>query len=93
MQYVNDNTTDYLVRFCNAQNFNEVFNGSLITRGVQERGMNILFPLNNTGFDYLQQYMKNTAEKTGEEYLDNLDKARFLDLKKKVKNDYVLKKL
>ena len=55
MQYANENITDYLVRFHNAQKFNEACNGSLITKGVQDHGMKILFPLNNTGFDYIQE--------------------------------------
>ena len=54
MQYASDNTTDYLVRFRNAQKVNEACNGSLITKGVQEHGVKIIFPLNNTGFDSLQ---------------------------------------
>ena len=33
--YANENTTDYLVRFLNSQKVNEVFNVSLIKRGVQ----------------------------------------------------------
>ena len=54
MQYTNENTTDYLVRFHNDQKVNEDCNGSLTTKGVQEHGMNILFPFHNTEFDYLQ---------------------------------------
>ena len=54
MQYTNENTTDYLVRFHNDQKVNEDCNGSLTTKGVQEHGMKILFPFHNTGFDYLQ---------------------------------------
>ena len=98
MQYANKNTTDYLVRFFNAQKVNEAYNGSLITKGVQEHGMKILFPLQNTGFDYLQEDEKKEAEKSGEEmlcailYLEKSDKDRFPDLKKRVKNDYVLNK-
>ena len=42
MQYTNDNTTDYLVRLRNSQKFNEACNGRLITKGVQEHGMNTL---------------------------------------------------
>ena len=34
MQYINNNTTEYLVRFRNAQKVNEACDGSLITRGV-----------------------------------------------------------
>ena len=55
-QYDIKNTTDYLVRFRNAQNFNEACDGSLIAKGVQEHGMKIRFPLHNTGFDSLQEY-------------------------------------
>ena len=58
MQYANKNTTDYLVRFHNAQKFNEACNGSLITRFVQEHEMKILFPLHTTGFDFLQENYK-----------------------------------
>ena len=60
--------------------------------------MNIRFPLHNTGFDSLQEYKKKEAEKAGEEmlcailYLKNSDKARFADLKRRIENDYVLKK-
>ena len=53
MQYANKNTTDYLVRFRNTQKVNEASNGSLITRGVQEYGIKIIFSLHNTGFYYL----------------------------------------
>ena len=55
MHYANNNTTDYLVRFRNAQKVNEACDGSLITKGVQEHGMKILFPLHNTGFDSPQE--------------------------------------
>ena len=98
MQYANKNITDYLVRFRNAQKSNESCNGSLITKGVKEHGMKILFPWHNTGFDSLQEYVKKKAEKLGEEmlcailYLDNSDKSRFANLKKSVENDYVLNK-
>ena len=60
--------------------------------------MKIIFLLHNTVFDSLQENYKKEAEKAGEEmicailYLDNSDKARFADLKKRVENDYVLKK-
>ena len=76
----------------------EVCDGSLITKVVQDHGMKILFQLQNTGFDSLQEDKKKEAEKSGEEmlcailYLGNSNKARFADLKKCVKNDYVLKK-
>ena len=60
--------------------------------------MKILFPLHKTGFDSLQEYEKNDPVKSGEEmlcailYMDNSDKVRFSDLKKRVENDYVLNK-
>ena len=98
IQYANDNTTDYLVRFRNAQKFNEACNGSLITKGVQEHGMKILFPLKNPIFYSLQEDENKEAENSGEEmlcailYLENPEKASFSDLKKRVKNDYVLNK-
>ena len=69
MQYASENTTDYLVRFRNAQKVNEAFDGSLITKGVQENGMKIRLPLHNTGFDSLQEDEKKEAEKAGEEML------------------------
>ena len=34
MQYTNNNTTEYLVRFRNANKVNEACNGSLVTGGV-----------------------------------------------------------
>ena len=58
--------------------------------------MKIRFPLHNTGFDSLQEDKNKEAEKAGEEmlcailYLENSDKARFSDLKKRIGNDYVL---
>ena len=60
--------------------------------------MNIIFPLHNNGFDYPQEDNNKETEKEGEEmicailYLDNLDKSRFTDLKKRVENDYGLNK-
>ena len=98
MQYANKNTTNYLVRFCNAHKVDEACIGSLITKGVQEHGMKILFPLDNTAFDSLQEDNNKEAEKAGEKmvcailYIENSDKARFYDLKKRVENDYVLNK-
>ena len=86
MHYTNENTTDYLFRFCNSQKANEACNVSIITGGVQEHGMNIIFPFHNTGFDYLQEDENKEAEKVGEEmlyvilYIDNSDKSRFDDL-------------
>ena len=60
--------------------------------------MKILFPLYNTGFYSLQEDEKKEAEKAGEKmlcailYMENSEKARFAELKKRVENDYVLKK-
>ena len=87
-----------MVRFRNTQKVNEACNGSLSTRGLQNHGMKIIFPLHNTGFDSLQEDKKKEAEKSGEEmlyailYIENSDKSRFSDLKKHVENDYVLNK-
>ena len=86
MQYANENTTDYLLRFCNSQKVNEACNGSPITEGVQEHRMKIILPLYNTGFDYLQEDKKKETENPGEEmlctilYMENSDKDRFSDL-------------
>ena len=99
IQYTNMNNTNYLVRFRNAQKVNESCDRSLITKGVQEHGMNIILPLHNTGFESIQEDENNEVEKAGEEmlctiiYLENSEKARFADLKKRVKNDYVLNKV
>ena len=98
MQYANENTTDYLVSFWNAQKVNEACDGSLITKGVQDHGMKIRFPFHNTGFDSLQEDENKEAENSGEEilckilYLENSDKARFAGLKKRIENDYFLNK-
>ena len=99
MQYANENTTDYLVRFRNAQKANEACDGIMITKGVQEHGTKILFPWHNTVFEYIQEDENKDTEKAGEEIicvilsLENSDKTRFADLKKRVKNDYVLNKV
>ena len=69
MQYANKNTTNYLVRFRNAQKFNEACNRSLITKGIQEYGMKILFLFQNTGSDSPKEDKKKEAEKSGEEIL------------------------
>ena len=63
MHYIKKNTTAYLVRFRNSQKVNEACDGSLITKGVQEHGTKIRFPLHNTGFYFLQEYKKKRAEK------------------------------
>ena len=61
--------------------------------------MKIIFPFHNTGFDYLQEYENKEAEKAVEEflcailYLENSQKSRFANLKKRVENDYVLNKV
>ena len=87
-----------MVRFRNANKFNESCNGSLITKGAEEHGIKILFPLQNTGFDYLQEDEKKEVEKSGEEmlcmilYLENSEKDMFDKLKKHIENDYVLNK-
>ena len=86
IQYANEKTTDYLVRFCNDQKFNEACDRILITKGVQEHRMKIIFPLHNNELGSLQEDEKKEAEKAGEEmpcaipYLENSDKARFSDL-------------
>ena len=98
MQYANENITDYLIRFRNARRVNEACDRSLITKGVQEHGTNISFPLHNTEFDSLQEDKKKETEKVEEEmlcailYLEKSDKDRFTDLKKRVENDYVMNK-
>ena len=57
--------------------------------------MKILFPLHYNIFDSLQEDKKKDSEKAGEEilcailYVENLDRARFSDLNKRIKNDYV----
>ena len=66
MHYANNNTTDYLVRFCNAQKANKACNGILIKRDVQEYGMKNIFPFHNTRFDSLQKDDKEETEKTVE---------------------------
>ena len=53
MKNSNENTTDYLVMFRNDHKVNEACNRSLISRGVKEHGMKILYPINVTGFDAL----------------------------------------
>ena len=98
MQHANKNTTRDLARFCNDQRVNEACNGSLITRGYQEHGVKIIYPLHVTGFDALQDYDSKETDISGEEmicktlYLESSDKARVSDLNKSVKNDYVLNK-
>ena len=54
--------------------------------------MKIIFPLHNSLFDSLQEDDKKEAEKAGEEmlcailHLENSDKARFAELKKRIEN-------
>ena len=82
----NENTTNYLSRFRNAQKSSEACNGSLITKVVQKHGMKILFPFHNTRFDSLQEDKNKEAENIGKEmlcailYMENSDKARFVNL-------------
>ena len=61
MQYANKNTTDYLVRFRNVEKVNGACDRSLITKGAQEHGKKIRFPLHNTGFDSLLEDEKKEA--------------------------------
>ena len=65
MQNVNENTTDYLVSFRNAQKANEAFNGSLISRGFQEHEKGIIYLLHVTGFDALSDDGNKEAEEAG----------------------------
>ena len=89
--------TDYLVWYCNSQKVNESCNGSLISRGVQEHGMKILYPLHVTGFYTLTNDYKKDMDILGEDilctiiYLENSYKARFSYLNNIIGNDYVLK--
>ena len=66
MQNENENMTDYLVRFRTDQKVNEACNGSLISRGVKEHGMKLLYPLHVTGFDVLSENDNKEEEKTRE---------------------------
>ena len=97
MHHSNGNTTNYLVRFSNELKVNKEFNGSLITIGFQEHGMNMVYPIYVTSFYALQDNIKKQAEIAGEKmlstifYLENIDKIRFSDIKKRVGNDYILK--
>ena len=93
-----ENTTDYLVRFRNEQKVNEACNGSLISRGLQEHRMKILYTLYVTGFDALSVNEKKEAYKEIKEilytilYLEKPDKYIFADLNKCIENNYVLNK-
>ena len=99
IKYSKNNTTDYFFKSHNSQKVNEAYNGSLITRGVHDHGMNILFLLHTSGFDLLQENEKKEAEIAREEilcailYLESLDKARFDELKKHVDDYFVLNKV
>ena len=70
----------------------------MITRGVQEHGIKILFPLHTNGFGALQDDDKTEEETAGEEmlcaipYFENSNKSIFYDLKKRAKNNYVMNK-
>ena len=61
--------------------------------------MKICFPLQNIGFGSLQEDGNKEAENSGEEmlcsilYLENSEKSRFSDFKKRVENEYVLNKV
>ena len=60
--------------------------------------MKIIYPLYVTVFDVLSRENNKEAKAAGEEmlcttlYLENSDKARFDDLKKRLENNYVLNK-
>ena len=60
--------------------------------------MNIIYPLHATGFYTMKENYKKEEDTSGEEvpcailYLEKSDKARFSDLKKRAKNNYVLKR-
>ena len=60
--------------------------------------MKILFSLHTTGFGLLQKNEKEEVETSGEEmlcailYLEDSDKVRFTELKKRVENYYVMSK-
>ena len=58
--------TEYLVRFLNYLKENEAYNGRLITGGVQEHRMKILYPIHVTVFDSLQDNENKEAEIPGE---------------------------
>ena len=98
MQNVNKNTINYLVRFHNVQRASEACNGILITRGVQEHGMKIMYPFNFTRFDVMLDNAKKEADTAGKEmiyvilYLGNSGKTRFADLNQHAENKYVLNK-
>ena len=66
IQYINDDTTDYLVRFCNLHKVNKAFNGSLISRGFQEHGIKIIYQLHVTGFDSILDDYNKESDKAGE---------------------------
>ena len=65
IQYTKNNTTDNLVKLWNAQKFNEAWNGRLISRGVQEYGMKILYPLHITRFHTLSDNENNNVKTPG----------------------------
>ena len=58
--------TNFLVRYCNVQKANDSCNGILITRGVQEYEINIIYPLHVTVFDALLDNDKKEADTAGE---------------------------
>ena len=65
MHHNNENTTDYLVRFCNTQKINKACNGIIIPIGVHENWMNILYPLHVTSFTAMQDNDRNEADIAG----------------------------
>ena len=90
--------TNYLVRLQNNHKVNEACNGRLISRGVQEHGTKIIYPLYVTSFGALSYDYNNEEETAGEEilcsilYLEYSYNASFSYLKKRVNNYYVLNK-
>ena len=66
MNKFNKNTTNYLFRFYNYHKVNDAWNGSLISRGVQEHGMKIIYPLHVTSFNTLPDNHNKEAETAGE---------------------------
>ena len=90
--------TNYLVRFRTYQKIKGACNGNLISRGVQEHGTKIIYPLHFTSFDALPYNDKAEAETAREEmictilYLGKSDNTCFDDVRKRINNEYVLNK-
>ena len=84
MKNINEKKTDYLVKFHNAQKFNEASNGTIMTRGFQEHRFKIVYPLHITEFDAILDDDKKDADTSGEYiicgilYLENSEKSGFL---------------